>query len=266
MRGRPRPRLRAGEPGPSRGPFPFSAAENFLRGTIGGAASNGTRRKKQASKEEMGDGGFSPSPFIAEEGQPAPPTITGNDGFPCMSQGLVKSCSCRGSVGKRRRPRPTSRHMSTEAACFWGPRCSVLDPWLHREAKPERTLGPGATIGVLGMGVPRLACLRPTARLSQQAVQPIFVNKAPKTLARGQASRDGQRKTSSGVALSGRLTRSGDIKAGQTSRGSRDVSHDDQHQAGASARSIFVSSLVLRRPAQARSTEASGKGCHIGAT
>ena len=58
---------------------------------------------------------------------------------------------------------------------------------------------------------------------------------------------------------------SGDIKAGQTSRGSRDVSHDDRHQAGASARSVLVSSLVLRRPAQERSTEASGKGCYIGA-
>ena len=125
-----------------------------------------------------------PSPFIAREGQPVPPTITGNDGFPCMSQGLVKSCSCRGSVGKRRRPRPINRHASTEAAGFWGPRCSELDPWLRREAKPERTLVPGATVGVLGMGVPRLAYLRPTAWLSRQAVRPIFINKASKTLAR----------------------------------------------------------------------------------
>ena len=111
----------------------------------------------------MGDGGSAPSPFIAREGQPAPPTIAGNDGFPCMSQGLVKSSSCRGSMEKQRRPRPINRHALTEAAGFWGPRCSVLDPWLRREAKPERTLGPGAIVGVLGMGVPRLACLRPTA-------------------------------------------------------------------------------------------------------
>ena len=34
----------------------------------------------------------------------------------------------------------------------------------------------------------------------------------------------------------------------------------------ASARSVLVSSLVLRRQAQARSTEASSKGFHIGAT
>ena len=132
----------------------------------------------------MGDGGSAPSPFIAKEGQPAPPTIACNDCFPCMSPGLVKSSSCQGSMGKQRRPRPINRHASTEAAGFWGPLCSVLDPWLRREAKPERTLGPGATVGVLGTGVPRLACLRPTAWLSQRAVRPIFINKAFRSLAR----------------------------------------------------------------------------------
>ena len=42
----------------------------------------------------------------------------------------------------------------------------------------------GTVVGVLGTGVPRLACLRPTAWLSRQAVRPIFINKASKTLAR----------------------------------------------------------------------------------
>ena len=60
--------------------------------------------------------------------------------------------------------------------------------------------------------------------------------------------------------------RSGDIKARRTSRGSHDVSHDDRHEAGASARSVLVSSLVQRRQARLRSTEASRKGCYIGAT
>ena len=54
--------------------------------------------------------------------------------------------------------------------------------------------------------------------------------------------------------------------AGKTSQGSRDVSHDDEDQAGASTRSVLVSSLVLKRQAQARSTEASSKGFHISAT
>ena len=136
-------------------------------------------------------------------------------------------------MGKRGRPRPIRRQALAKAADCWGPRRSALALWLRLEAKPERALGPGATVGVLGTGVPRLACLRPTARLSQQAVWPIFINKASKTLARGQASRGGRRKTSSGAASPGWLARGGEIKARQTSRGPRDVSHDDQDQAGA---------------------------------
>ena len=113
LRGRPRPCLGTGEPGPSRGAFPFSAAENFLRGAIGGTGSNGA--EKQASEEEMGNGGSATSPFIAREGQPAFPTIVGNDGFPCMSQGLVKPSSSEAAWGSgdahvqstaTRRPRP----------------------------------------------------------------------------------------------------------------------------------------------------------------
>ena len=52
-----------------------------------------------------------------------------------------------------------------------------------------------------------------------------------------------------------------------TSRGARDASHDDSgRQAGASPRSVLLSSLVQRGQAQPRSTEASGKGCRFGAT
>ena len=52
-----------------------------------------------------------------------------------------------------------------------------------------------------------------------------------------------------------------------TSRGARDASHDDRgRQAGASLHSVLLSSLVQRGQAQLRSTEASGKGCHFGAT
>ena len=49
-----------------------------------------------------------------------------------------------------------------------------------------------------------------------------------------------------------------------TSRGAHDASHDDQGlQAGASPRSVLLSSLVQREQAQAR---ASSKGIHFGAT
>ena len=127
-------------------------------------------------------------------------------------------------------------------------------------------MGPGATVGVLGTGSPDLPACGPWRGFASRPVRPIFINKAFKTLARGQASRGGRRKTSSGAASPGCLARSREFKAGQTSRGSRDVSHDDQDQAGASVRSVLVSSLVLRRQAQARSTEASSKGFHIRAT
>ena len=54
-------------------------------------------------------------------------------------------------------------------------------------------------------------------------------------------------KTFLGAGSPGWLPRSRDIYARCTSRGSHDVSHDDQGQAGASGRSVPVSSLVLRR-------------------
>ena len=115
-------------------------------------------------------------------------------------------------------------------------------------------------------GSPDLAACGPRRGYASRPVWPIFINKAFKTLARGQASRGGRCKTSSGAASPGWLARGGEFKARQTSRGSSDMSHDDQGQAGASARSVLVSSLVLRGQAQARSTEASSKGFHIGAT
>ena len=121
-------------------------------------------------------------------------------------------------------------------------------------------------VGILGTGVPRLACLRPTAWLCERARTTHLHQQAFRTLARGQASRGGRHKTSSGAASPGWLASGGEFKARQTSRGSNDMSHDDRDQAGASARSVLVSSLVLRRLAQARSTEASSKGFHIGAT
>ena len=88
-------------------------------------------------------------------------------------------------------------------------------------------------VGVLGTGVPRLACLRPTAWLCERARTAHLRQQALKTLARGQASRGGRHKTSLGASSPGWLARGGEIKARQTSRGPRDVSHDDQDQAGA---------------------------------
>ena len=73
-------------------------------------------------------------------------------------------------------------------------------------------------------------------------------------------------KTSLGAASLGWLPKSGDIYTRCTSRGSRDVSHDDQGHAGTSRCSVPVSFLVLRRQAQVRSPEESRKGFLINST
>ena len=97
-------------------------------------------------------------------------------------------------------------------------------------------------------------------------VRPMFVSARLKTLPRGQASRGGRHEASSGAASPGRLARRRRDQGKGTSRGARDVSHDDRDQAGAGLSSVLVSSLVQRGQAQAWSTEASGKGYQFGAT
>ena len=62
-------------------------------------------------------------------------------------------------------------------------------------------------VGVLGTGVPRLACLRPAAWLKRGPSAAHLHQHKPKTLARGQASRGGRRGASSGTASSGWLAR-----------------------------------------------------------
>ena len=112
-----------------------------------------------------------------------------------------------------------------------------------------RALGPGATVGVLGTGVPRLACLRPAAWLHQQPGTAQFGSNNTRP-SRGAKPREADdTKTSLGVASLGWLPRSGDIYAGGTSRGSHDESRDDQGQAGASGRSVLVSSSLQQRQA-----------------
>ena len=125
---------------------------------------------------------------------------------------------------------------------------------------------PGATVGVLGTGVPRLACLRPAAGLSSGPVRHVFINKRSRPL-QGAKPRgaDDTRPPQEWPHQAG--SRGAErSRQGGTSRGSHDVSHDDQGQAGASDRIILVSSSVLRRQAQSRSTEASSKGFNISAT
>ena len=68
-------------------------------------------------------------------------------------------------------------------------------------------MGPGATVGVLGRWIPRLACLRPAAWLKRRPSTAQLHQLKLKTLARGQASRGGRREASSGASSPGRLVR-----------------------------------------------------------
>ena len=58
--------------------------------------------------------GMCHSVLIAGGGQPPASTIVGNHDPFCM-QGLVNSCSCRGVVGERSRPRLINRDAVLEA-------------------------------------------------------------------------------------------------------------------------------------------------------
>ena len=60
-------------------------------------------------------------------------------------------------------------------------------------------------VGVLRMGGPRLACLRPAAWLKERPSTAHLHQHKLKTLARGQASRGGRQEASSGMASSGWL-------------------------------------------------------------
>ena len=83
------------------------------------------------------------------------------------------------------------------------------------------------------MGVPRLACLRPAAWLKQRPGMARLHQPKLKTLAKGEASRDGRRKASSGTASPGRLARRRRDQGRSTSQGAHDANHDDQDQVGA---------------------------------
>src|SRR4051812_36318290 len=66
---------------------------------------------------------------------------------------------------------------------------------------------PSVSAGVLGTGVPGLACLQPALWLKRGPSTAHLHQHGPKTLARGQDSRGGRHGASSGTASSGWLAR-----------------------------------------------------------
>src|SRR3954462_344421 len=57
-----------------------------------------------------------------------------------------------------------------------GPAALRACPFASLLSQARVRLGPGATVGVLGTGVPRLACLRPAVWLKWGPAWPIFIN------------------------------------------------------------------------------------------
>ena len=80
-------------------------------------------------------------------------------------------------------------------------------PFASQHGQVHARLGPGATVGILGTGVPRLACLRPAVWLKWWPSTGHLHRLELKTLARGPDSRGGRHGASSGTASPGWLAR-----------------------------------------------------------
>ena len=232
LRGRPRPRLGGVEAGSTWRAFPFSAAENLLDGAM----------KKKEKQGGMNWKGARRSVLMAGEVQPSTSTIAGNHDPLCM-QGLVQSVQLPRRRGEVETPTSNQLPRCPRPQAVRAHGASLLPFRLPARPSPGAPWARGLLSAFWERGSPDLPACGPRRGYASRPIRPTFINKAFKTLARGQASRGGRCKTSSGAASPGRLTRSGDIKAGQTSRGSGDVSHDDRHQAGTRRAPARVASL-----------------------
>ena len=164
-------------------------------------------------------------------------------------------------------PMPNQPPCGTQGRRLLGPAALRSCPSASLHDQVRARLGPGGYCRRSGNGGPQ-TCLPAACGVAQKGAQ------------RGPSSSTQTQDPREGPSLMGRTTRSllrhGLIRLAHeeaerprrgTSRGARDASHDDQgRQAGASPRSVLLPSLVQRGQAQPRSTEASGKGCHFGAT
>ena len=145
-----------------------------------------------------------------------------------------------------------------------GPVALRTCPFASLLSQVRARLGPGGYCRRSGNGGPQ-TCLPTACGVAQGVAQ-----HGPSSSARAQDPREGPSLAgrTTGSFLRHSLVRLAHEEAERsrqgTSRGAHDASHDDQgRQAGASPRSVLLSSLVQRGQAQAR---ASSKGIHFGAT
>ena len=143
------------------------------------------------------------SVVMAGEGQPPTSTIAGNHDPLCM-QGLVQSAQLPRRCGEVETPMSNQPPRGTQGRRLLGPAALHTCPFPSLHGQVRARLGPGGYCRCSGNGGPQ-TCL-PTAHgvAVLAGLYAIFINKAFKTLARGQASRGGRRKTSSGAASPGK--------------------------------------------------------------
>ena len=157
---------------------------------------------------------------------------------------------------------PTSNQLprGAQGRRLLGPAALRTCPFASLLSQVWARLGPGGYCRHSGNGGPQ------TCQFVACGVAQVGAQCSPASSAQAQDPREGPSLAgrTTGSFLRSSLPRQAheevDRSRRGTSRGARDASHDDQRrQAGASPRSVLLSSLVQRGQAQPRSTEASGE-------
>ena len=134
--------------------------------------------------------GMRHSVLIAGGGQPSASTITGNHD-PSLHVGTCQVVRLPRHHGEAETPTSNQPPRGTQGCRLLGPAALRTCPFASLLSQARACLGLGATVGILGMGVPKLAFLRPTAWLREWPSTAHLHQHILKTLARGQASRGG---------------------------------------------------------------------------
>ena len=179
-------------------------------------------------------------------------------------QGLVQSVQLSRRRGEVETPTSNQPPRGAQDRRLLGPAALRSCPSASPHGQVQARLGPGGYCRCSGNGGPQ-TCLPAACGVAQGVAQ---CGPSLSTQAQDPCEGPSLAGRTIGSFLRHSLVRLAREEAERsrrgTSRGARDASHDDQgRQAGASPRSVLLSSLVQREQAQAK---ASGKGYHFGAT
>ena len=116
------------------------------------------RKKKRAEQEEMSDGGSAHSSFIAGEGQPAIPMITGNDDFSLHAVGTHQVGQLPRQHGEAKAPTSSQSPHVNQGRRLLGPAALCTCPLVSPRSQVRARLGPGGYCRRPGNGGPQ-TCL-----------------------------------------------------------------------------------------------------------